>query len=70
MKFTQLIKPGFGKSKYFSGHGENPMKGDKGWLRLTQQYMSGLREPCILQYNLSGAGSGGNFPLEVKNNIN
>lgn len=35
MKFTQALNPGFGKSKYFSGHGENPLKGDEGWLGLT-----------------------------------
>lgn len=34
-QFTQVIKPGFEKSKYFSGHGEDPTKGDKRWPELT-----------------------------------
>ena len=44
MKSIQVITSGFEKSKYFSGHGENPLKGDEEQLGLTQQYMSGLRE--------------------------
>lgn len=51
-------------SKYFSGHGKNPLKDDEGWLGLTQHYMSGLREQ---NYNVIYLG--GYFPFNERNNI-